>query len=285
MPATERAMSRFPVAREPGRAAAIFDLDRTLIAGYSAFAFGRDLLRDGHLDAWALQPELARWGRANANRQTDTSFDRFMAVVAGLLAGVRVERLEALGSNLFETEYRKRFFPEALALIEEHRRAGHHLLLATAATSFQAVPIASWLGIEDVVCTRFETFAGRLTGEVIVSSWGTGKADEVERFASQHRIDLSESFFYSDGFEDVPLLESVGHPCPTNPDERLAALATKRQWPTRRFEDASEPSLWELARPLLARRQRRGLRGRLEKVVDDRIRDGYRAVHWLRRGP
>ena len=39
-----------------------------------------------------------------------------------------------------------------------------------------------------------------------------------------------ESTFYSDSFNDVPLLERVDHPVATNPDARLRELAGQRGW-------------------------------------------------------
>ena len=49
---------------------------------------------------------------------------------------------------------------------------------------------------------------------------------------TQHQLDLSKSWAYSDSFSDYPMLAAVGHPTATNPDARLRAIARSYDWPT-----------------------------------------------------
>ena len=53
----------------------------------------------------------------------------------------------------------------------------------------------------------------------------------VSRWATANKVELSESFAYSDSLYDLPLLSAVGHPHAVNPDPRLRAVATLRRWP------------------------------------------------------
>jgi phosphoserine phosphatase len=86
------------------------------------------------------------------------------------------------------------------------------------------------------MCTRLEAQDGRLTGRVVPPVCvGTGKIVWAERFAAEHDVDLSASFFYTDSISDLPLLERVGHPVAVNPDPRLRRLAAARGWPVERF--------------------------------------------------
>ncbi|MFT5811610.1 MAG: phosphoserine phosphatase, partial [Rubritalea sp.] len=41
---------------------------------------------------------------------------------------------------------------------------------------------------------------------------------------------LNNSYFYSDSINDLPLLEQVATPVAVNPDEKLSAIATERNW-------------------------------------------------------
>ena len=108
--------------------------------------------------------------------------------------------------------------------------------IVTAATRYQAEPVARDLGVEHVVCTELEThdgvFTGRVRGPIC---FGDGKREAAQRFARRERVDLAKSWFYTDGREDVPLLESVSRPRPTNPDRVLERVAVERGWPVRRF--------------------------------------------------
>ncbi|MGD8627079.1 MAG: haloacid dehalogenase-like hydrolase, partial [Anaerolineae bacterium] len=77
---------------------------------------------------------------------------------------------------------------------------------------------------------------GRLTGEIEPPPcYGQGKVVWAERFAREHAVDLSASYFYTDSISDLPLLERVGQPVAVNPDPRLRRLARARGWQITRF--------------------------------------------------
>ena len=63
--------------------------------------------------------------------------------------------------------------------------------------------------------------------------WFTGKLAAIRRWASEHDVDLRQSWAYSDSVYDAPMLAAVGHPTAVNPDPRLRVLATLRRWPMR----------------------------------------------------
>ena len=51
------------------------------------------------------------------------------------------------------------------------------------------------------------------------------------RFSEDHDVDLSGSYVYADGDEDLPSLRLVGNPRPVNPRRGLAAAAAAAGWP------------------------------------------------------
>ena len=120
----------------------------------------------------------------------------------------------------------------AVQRIEEHRALGHRLVVLSAATVYVVRPLAERLNIPDYLCTYLEVEDGRFTGRLVEPvCYGPGKVLLAEQFAARQGIDLSQSTFYSDGYEDVPMLERVGHPVVVNPDRRLRRLAERRGWP------------------------------------------------------
>ena len=123
-----------------------------------------------------------------------------------------------------------------------HRRRNHTLAVVSSATRYQVEPLARDLGIEHVLCTRLEVRDGRFTGGVAPPlCYGEGKAEAARGLAASRGVDLDESFFYTDSDEDLPLLEHVGNPRPTNPNRRLAAIAARRGWPAGRFTSRGMP--------------------------------------------
>jgi 1-acyl-sn-glycerol-3-phosphate acyltransferase len=127
--------------------------------------------------------------------------------------------------------------------VHEHRRLGHTVVFASSATRFQVAPLARELDVGHILCTPVETRDGILTGRLDGPPlWNSAKASAVVEFARGHRVDLDESFAYSNGYEDVPLLEAVGRPRPLNAETRLKAEAERRGWPARSFGPRGRPT-------------------------------------------
>jgi putative phosphoserine phosphatase/1-acylglycerol-3-phosphate O-acyltransferase len=213
--------------------AALFDLDGTLISGFSVFAFLRDRLVAGKVRIRGIGEMAAstlEYGRGGAG------FARMMGALARMLRGTAERELRETGRQLFREQLAGALYPEVRPIIEAHRRMGHTLAIASAATRYQVEPVARDLLVPHVLCTQLEIEKGVLTGRVRGEPcWGPGKRDAAVRFARRRKIDLGKSYFYSDGHEDLPLLDTVGHPRPTNPDSKLVAVAEERNWPIRRF--------------------------------------------------
>jgi putative phosphoserine phosphatase/1-acylglycerol-3-phosphate O-acyltransferase len=120
----------------------------------------------------------------------------------------------------------------AVLRIEQHRSSGHHLVVLSAASVYVVRPLAERLKIPDYLCTYLEVESGRFTGNLLgPAAFGPGKALLAQHFAAERGIDLRQSTFYSDGHEDIPMLELVGNPVAVNPDRKLKQVARQRGWP------------------------------------------------------
>jgi putative phosphoserine phosphatase / 1-acylglycerol-3-phosphate O-acyltransferase len=250
-------MTRYPeLTREideapPGpQVAAFFDLDRTLIAGFSAWNFAVDGVRSGRIGAPAILELLA----AAASFELGTvGFSGFMTGTARTMRGLSEETFAEIGERIFTRELAADIYPEARAIVEAHRRRGHTVAVVSSATRYQVDPIANELGIEHVLASRLEVKDGLLTGEVLhPTCYGEGKAYYAHRLADSLGIDLDRSWFYTDSADDLALLDLVGNPRPTNPDKRLQQIAARRGWPARHFAGRGFPRLTEILRTGLA---------------------------------
>jgi phosphoserine phosphatase len=52
----------------------------------------------------------------------------------------------------------------------------------------------------------------------------------AERFCAAHGLDLEGSYFYTDSYSDLPMLERVSGARVVNPDTRLRRHARKVGW-------------------------------------------------------
>ena len=126
-------------------------------------------------------------------------------------------------------------------------------MLSSSALTIQVEPVARFLGISKMLTNRFEVDDdGVLTGKVIRPIlWGPGKANAVQEFAADNKIDLKQSYFYADGDEDVALMYLVGNPRPTNPGDKMREVARKRGWPVLQFNSRGSGGLIGQVRNLL----------------------------------
>lgn len=217
------------------RAAAIFDLDRTLLLGASGPVFA-DALRAAGLTGKSVPGEKFLF--EVFNRIGETLPSMALARQAATLSKGRSQKEVQRAARTAAPTLRDMVPPYALGVIEEHRTNGRALVMATT-TPFDLVkPLADLLGFDAVVATRYGvakdgTYDGRIVGPFV---WNSGKLDAVRDWSDTNDVDLAESFAYSDSIYDVPLLSAVGFPTAVNPDPRLSVVATARRWPILHFD-------------------------------------------------
>lgn len=225
---------------------AFFDLDQTLLAGFSATSFVRERLVTGRMSPQELGTTF--YG-ALSFALGRTGFSALMAATTAAYRGLAESMLEEVGEEVFVKHLAKQIYPEARALVQAHQEAGHTVAIISSATRYQAEPLARDMGIEHVLCTELEVEEGIFTGEVVrPTCYGEGKAIAGRALAEREGLDLEESYFYTDSHEDLPLLEAVGRPRPLNPNRQLAQIAKERQWPVRRFSSRGRPGVGDLVR-------------------------------------
>ena len=217
---------------------AFFDLDGTLVAGFTGVIMTQDRLRRGQMGVG----EFIGMVQAGLNHQLGRSeFEDLIGKGARMLRGSSLGDIDELAERLFMQKIIGRIYPEMRDLVRAHMERGHTVVLSSSALTVQVEPVARFLGIKNVLSNKFETDDdGLITGEVKTPIiWGPGKARAVQAFAAENGVDLSKSYFYADGDEDVALMYLVGNPRPTNPAGKLAAVAAKRGWPVLRFSSRS----------------------------------------------
>jgi HAD superfamily hydrolase (TIGR01490 family) len=209
---------------------AFFDLDGTLVSGFTATAHAGHRIRTREARIGEVLGVVEASVRYRLGRM---EFERLVIRAAGYLRGNSLEGLDDLGEYLFRRHIEKRVFAEMHDVVRAHRDRGHMVVLSSSALTIHAEPVARFLGIEDVICNHFEVDgAGRLTGGIVEPIvWGARKADAAARFAVANGLELSRSYFYADGDEDAALMRLVGRPRPVNPRAGLAAEAARRGWP------------------------------------------------------
>jgi HAD superfamily hydrolase (TIGR01490 family) len=219
------------------RAAAFFDLDRTLMAGSSGMHFARAAYQGGLVS----RPQLAKWGlehvRFRLRGSTDERTAQVLSQVKELLAGVPERDIERMAPGLLAGVL-PRIYPAMLDEVRAHQDAGRATFIVSAAGNGLVEALARVLGMDGGIGTSYEVDGdGRLTGRIEEPFvYAEGKVVAMRRFAGEHAVDLSESWAYSDSASDLPMLRAVGNPVAVNPDRELAEVAAAEGWRVMRFE-------------------------------------------------
>ena len=107
-------------------------------------------------------------------------------------------------------------------------------MIITATNSFVTRPIADELCVPHLIATEPEEVDGRFTGRVSgIPCFREGKVKRLDHWLEdrgQSLASFSESWFYSDSLNDLPLLNRVTHPMAVDPDEVLRAHAKAHGW-------------------------------------------------------
>lgn len=211
------------------RIAAFFDLDRTLLRCNSGSKWLRFLHERGEIGTWMMVRSVL-W-----LLKYELSILDLETLATGLIADLRGDLEQDMRDKaeiFWERVVRPAISPLARQALAEHREQDHVIALLSSTTQFVAEPVAAHLELEHILCTRLHVENGRFLGTCErPTCYGSGKVVHAERFAAIHAIDLSQSYFYTDSYSDLPMLQKVGVPRVVNPDRRLRRHARRSGWP------------------------------------------------------
>ena len=219
------------------RVGAFFDLDRTLVACSTGRVFLRDLRRRGEI---SLGRALRAMGWLAKYHFSLIDLDAMAQKMLASMRGTSEREFAAHCRRLVEDQILPQLLPSALRKIERHREAGHHLAILSTSPTYITGPVAETLGIDDVLSTQLEVHEGQFTGRVVAPAcFGAGKVHWAEAFGRERNVDLDSSWFYTDSYSDMPMLERVGNRVIVNPDPRLRRVARQRGWTVENWMEAA----------------------------------------------
>ena len=212
------------------RAAAFFDLDKTLMAGSSGIFFARAAYETGMISRGRLARDAYENLRFRLRGSTDERADGVRTRVGRMIAGVRVRDLQRLSPRVLAGVL-PRLYPQMLARAYAHQDAGVPVYILTAASQEMADLLAHVLAFDGGLGSRSEIVDGRYTGRPAGPfNYREGKVTSMRELAEREGIDLGVPYAYSDSESDLPMLRAVGHPIVVNPDAELRRIALELGW-------------------------------------------------------
>jgi HAD superfamily hydrolase (TIGR01490 family) len=207
--------------------AAFFDMDHTLLRVDTGTSWTRFLYQRGEMPA-SMLVKAAYW--TVLYKLAILDMEAVFAQLARDLAGDSEREMIAKCEIWYREHLAPEVAPAARVAVEHHRRAGHVVVLATGSTVYAARPVARGVGIDHVLASALEVDGDAFTGRA-TPCFGHHKVALAEAWAKDHGIALDRSYFYSDSYNDLPMLSRVGNAIAVNPDARLRRHARRAGWP------------------------------------------------------
>ena len=215
----------------PGRPAAFFDLDKTIIAKSSTLAFSREFYAGGLINRRSvLRSAYAQFVYLAGGADHD-QMEKMRQFLSQMCTGWPVQTVRDIVADTLHNIVAPLVHDEAVRLIEDHHLAGRDVIIVSASGIEVVEPIGEMLGADAVIATRLEVVDGRYTGKIDHYVYAENKARAMRELAANKGYDLANSYAYSDSITDLHMLEAVGHPFAVNPDKELRRTATANGWP------------------------------------------------------
>lgn len=210
----------------------LFDLDNTLLAGDSDFEWAQFLIGKGVLDKEAYSARNQAFYEQYKAGTLD--IDEFLDFQLKPLSRHSRAELEAWHAEFMTQQILPRLTTQARALVKQHQQPDTLVAIVTATNSFVTGGIARELGIAHLIATIPAQENGQFTGKPRgTPSFREGKITRVESWLESlgmHWSSFTETWFFSDSLNDLPLLNRVSHPIAVDPDPTLLQHAQQQGW-------------------------------------------------------
>ena len=206
----------------------IFDLDNTLLAGdsdrnWGIFLAEQKVVKSSYLD------ESEKFYNNYYDGSLD--IDGFLSFCLKPLIENDMSYLLELRKQFIEYKIKPIITEPGREIINQAIEDGKTVIIATATNDFVTRPIADLFNVRTLIATEFEVINQKFTGKVLnTPCFREGKVSKVKKWVDDNNFDLSKASFYSDSFNDLPLLEKVKNPVIVDGDDKLLEIGKNRNW-------------------------------------------------------
>ena len=206
----------------------IFDLDNTLLAGDSDRNWGIFLAEQKVVDSSYLDESEKFY---NNYYEGSLDIDGFLSFCLRPLIDNDMSYLLKLRQQFIDEKIKPIVTQTGKKLIDESQAEGKTVIIATATNDFVTRPIADLFNVDTLIATEFEIQNNNFTGKVLGEPcFRDGKLNKVKKWVNENDYDLSETSFYSDSFNDLPLLEQVKYPVIVDGDDKIVEIGKNNNW-------------------------------------------------------
>ncbi len=214
---------------------AFFDLDGTLLAQDTQLLFANYILRAEPWRRVLLLPFMLAAPFAALKLLRSREMKRIFLTY---LTGMSPQRLEEHVAVFVEKVLPPMFYPEIREAVEEHRRSGRTLILNSASPQFWVKPLGDALGFDHSFGTLVEVPKSGMMAFPEIDGENNKRAAKLPRMKAVLGSNFNptapkpfpDSYTYTDGYVDLPLLACAEHGICVNPGSALTKAAAENNW-------------------------------------------------------
>lgn len=207
---------------------AFFDLDHTIIRVNSGAALLRHAQKKGILSTWKLFYALCL---AILYKIGIIDPSKIIEKLGSWLTGYAVEDIENLCNEIVKRDLIQAIRPEIINEMKKHKQQGAELVMLSSALASICNPLAKHLEMGTVISSELEVVDKKYTGRPLGKfCFRDEKLDRINQYFKDKNYKFEDAFYYADSIDDLPVLQSVGHPVCVNPDKKLKKIALTRNW-------------------------------------------------------
>jgi len=222
-------------------AVAFFDVDDTILKGSSGVMLAKLMF----LGKGETTSPRYIWDMLKALIDSKTGavdYDNLMEKGLSQFEGRSKAEIDEIAQNCFDQYMRHNIYRLAYKEIVWHKKRGNHVVLLTASLQPLIDVLGDYLGVNKSIATNFHYKDGLMVATADKPfCYEEGKLILAREYVQEYGFDLKDCYFYSDSSSDLPLMEKVGHPMPTNPDPNLRRVAFLRNWRVKKFHTLLPP--------------------------------------------
>jgi putative phosphoserine phosphatase / 1-acylglycerol-3-phosphate O-acyltransferase len=206
--------------------AAFFDVDGTLLKENVSVTYIKTLFSEGRIGLGAL---LKTWFIKRLHKMNLLTVNRLSNLHFESLKGWTEKEAKKYSITYFKSDIKKKLFPEMIDIIKDHKKKGHIVVLITNSPGILIENIKKYVNADKRISSNLELKDGKYTGTFTNFCYGVKKFELFHEFVKGENIDLKKSYFYTDSFSDIKVIQSVGNPVAVNPDSKLKRYCQKNQ--------------------------------------------------------
>ncbi len=206
-----------------------FDLDGTMVCGQTQQMLIKYLFHKNRLNFFYLLISLL-WFALYKIRVV-RNVEKIMSQSYKIIKGWDYEDTQILIKDFFDTEIKKKIYPQAIAIIKKYQLDGKDIVIISNTPQIIVNEIIKYFNLSHGYGTRLEIINNKFTGKISGHAvYGIEKVNLIKREMPHIDFNKKNTISYSDHYSDIPLLKLTSKSFVVNPDKKLKIAAIKNKW-------------------------------------------------------